>query len=119
MNEGRLKHAGLLFTAEVRRGKRRRHPSVHFASAPGHGHKSRSRRKGCDTNAADALAPPMHRLCHRLARGDFRNRCPRRTRRSVRSEEHTSELQSLMRLSYAVFCLKKKKYIHNNCTIKE
>src|SRR3546814_6234134 len=30
-------------------------------------------------------------------------------RRGARSEEHTSELQSLMRISYAVFCLKKKK----------
>src|SRR3546814_5044730 len=30
-------------------------------------------------------------------------------RRRPRSEEHTSELQSLMRISYAVFCLKKKK----------
>src|SRR3546814_1771904 len=30
-----------------------------------------------------------------------------------RSEEHTSELQSLMRISYAVFCLKKKKKKHN------
>src|SRR3546814_6612509 len=30
----------------------------------------------------------------------------------VRSEEHTSELQSLMRISYAVFCLKKKKQRH-------
>src|SRR3546814_3650212 len=30
-----------------------------------------------------------------------------------RSEEHTSELQSLMRISYAVFCLKKKKKEHN------
>src|SRR3546814_10704991 len=30
--------------------------------------------------------------------------------RSCRSEEHTSELQSLMRISYAVFCLKKKKH---------
>src|SRR3546814_5888372 len=30
-------------------------------------------------------------------------------RQSPRSEEHTSELQSLMRISYAVFCLKKKK----------
>src|SRR3546814_1916609 len=29
--------------------------------------------------------------------------------RGLRSEEHTSELQSLMRISYAVFCLKKKK----------
>src|SRR3546814_6511525 len=39
---------------------------------------------------------------------------------SVRSEEHTSELQSLMRISYAVFCLKKKKknqiHITNNYT---
>src|SRR3546814_5751753 len=32
-----------------------------------------------------------------------------RRRRGRRSEEHTSELQSLMRISYAVFCLKKKK----------
>src|SRR3546814_6296473 len=37
----------------------------------------------------------------------------------VRSEEHTSELQSLMRISYAVFCLKKKKsnkYSNNKYT---
>src|SRR3546814_2593157 len=32
-----------------------------------------------------------------------------RTRADIRSEEHTSELQSLMRISYAVFCLKTKK----------
>src|SRR3546814_9665695 len=32
-----------------------------------------------------------------------------RHRRGLRSEEHTSELQSLMRISYAVFCLKKQK----------
>src|SRR3546814_4720908 len=31
------------------------------------------------------------------------------TVQTIRSEEHTSELQSLMRISYAVFCLKKKK----------
>src|SRR3546814_4436357 len=35
----------------------------------------------------------------------------------ARSEEHTSELQSLMRISYAVFCLKKKKNKINNTTI--
>src|SRR3546814_5508980 len=35
-----------------------------------------------------------------------------------RSEEHTSELQSLMRISYAVFCLKKKKY-NNQHTPKQ
>src|SRR3546814_10540914 len=33
-----------------------------------------------------------------------------------RSEEHTSELQSLMRISYAVFCLKKKNHRHTNQT---
>src|SRR3546814_2034495 len=35
---------------------------------------------------------------------------------SSRSEEHTSELQSLMRISYAVFCLKKKKKYNINTT---
>src|SRR3546814_5713917 len=35
-------------------------------------------------------------------------------RRAMRSEEHTSELQSLMRISYAVFCLKKKKRKQEN-----
>src|SRR3546814_20101302 len=44
------------------------------------------------------------RLISRLRRAR-----PRSTFRT-RSEEHTSELQSLMRISYAVFCLKKKKY---------
>src|SRR3546814_5178514 len=34
---------------------------------------------------------------------------PKVAERDARSEEHTSELQSLMRISYAVFCLKKKK----------
>src|SRR3546814_8335151 len=36
---------------------------------------------------------------------------------SNRSEEHTSELQSLMRISYAVFCLKKKKTKNNMITV--
>src|SRR3546814_5764220 len=35
-----------------------------------------------------------------------------------RSEEHTSELQSLMRISYAVFCLKKKKTKHMTKTVQ-
>src|SRR3546814_9453311 len=47
------------------------------------------------------------------ARREFetRRRARRTDRRGLdaRSEEHTSELQSLMRISYAVFCLKKKK----------
>src|SRR3546814_9702239 len=45
----------------------------------------------------------------------FATRCEFK-REGLRSEEHTSELQSLMRISYAVFCLKKKKEyrIENN-----
>src|SRR3546814_10797526 len=35
---------------------------------------------------------------------------------NLRSEEHTSELQSLMRISYAVFCLKKKQQHHTRVT---
>src|SRR3546814_4164465 len=46
------------------------------------------------------------RLCHRNDRRSQHHRSPDWR---ARSEEHTSELQSLMRISYAVFCLKKKK----------
>src|SRR3546814_7574302 len=46
------------------------------------------------------------------AAGRAVSRCLRR--RSSRSEEHTSELQSLMRNSYAVFCLKKKRNQQTN-----
>src|SRR3546814_8442181 len=41
---------------------------------------------------------------------DFRRRKRRAALPGNRSEEHTSKLQSLMRISYAVFCLKKKKH---------
>src|SRR3546814_3036153 len=47
--------------------------------------------------------------------GEFQPR-DRKPLPMVRSEEHTSELQSLMRTSYAVFCLKKKKHTHNDTT---
>src|SRR3546814_5912209 len=50
-------------------------------------------------------------LCH--LSGKLRDRCAARSAFCwTRSEEHTSELQSLMRISYAVFCLKKKIYTH-------
>src|SRR3546814_10491580 len=64
------------------------------------------------------------RLCttHRGDVVDARNRLAAGLDDLVkRSEEHTSELQSLMRISYAVFCLKKKKTIqehHKNTNIK-
>src|SRR3546814_14570950 len=43
------------------------------------------------------------------AAASARSDCTAASRLGGRSEEHTSELQSLMRISYAVFCLKKKK----------
>src|SRR3546814_14691885 len=49
--------------------------------------------------------------CFRRASISFGTTC-QNLPRSKRSEEHTSELQSLMRISYAVFCLKKKKQQH-------
>src|SRR3546814_2933380 len=59
---------------------------------------------------------PAHALAHvrklapQMAREQIivMNLCGRGDKDVFRSEEHTSELQSLMRISYAVFCLKKK-----------
>src|SRR3546814_7817432 len=88
----------------------------------------------------DTLFPYTTRFRSRPAPGEIpshrgaaacRHDCPRRDRRRprrggeadqvmevmpARSEEHTSELQSLMRISYAVFCLKKKNTIHVTST---
>src|SRR3546814_10642243 len=55
---------------------------------------------------------PPHRSPRRRRAGP-RRPCRQAGRPPRRSEEHTSELQSLMRISYAVFCLKKK---HNTRT---
>src|SRR3546814_4493149 len=49
-----------------------------------------------------------HRRVQRLVEVELRHRY---VVLEARSEEHTSELQSLMRISYAVFCLKKKKTV--------
>src|SRR3546814_2589946 len=54
---------------------------------------------------AMAIIEPSARMASDV-RIDARRACPPG---APRSEEHTSELQSLMRISYAVFCLKKKK----------
>src|SRR3546814_1785579 len=48
-------------------------------------------------------------ILRRQGPAHVRGAARRQPRRNARSEEHTSELQSLMRISYAVFCLKKKK----------
>src|SRR3546814_5837412 len=60
-----------------------------------------------------SMAPPCWRWMPRPARKNGFTRLCATTCGTLtyrwRSEEHTSELQSLMRISYAVFCLKKKK----------
>src|SRR3546814_4374079 len=73
-----------------------------------------------------AITTVSSNIVRASARGPSSDRTARwwrrlRSVRARRSEEHTSELQSLMRISYAVFCLKKKKqmlrlsYIVNTC----
>src|SRR3546814_3709513 len=69
------------------------------------GYRNACRRKGagttrpCTSGIATAQVLPCCSCCLRGVKNQA----------DVRSEEHTSELQSLMRISYAVFCLKKKK----------
>src|SRR3546814_8197831 len=56
---------------------------------------------GVSSNLPRYLSPPVHAKMDAIGLVDVALPC-------WRSEEHTSELQSLMRISYAVFCLKKK-----------
>src|SRR3546814_4047609 len=59
---------------------------------------------------------PVRAVCSKVAQIPTQSRAGGRITvsidRTLRSEEHTSELQSLMRISYAVFCLKKQPYSH-------
>src|SRR3546814_4322933 len=84
--------------------------------------RSRRPRRTLPRRSRTRRAPRRTRSAYRRSsrragdgRGRDRRRASRTNRRRrarvkrVRSEEHTSELQSLMRSSYAVFCLKKKK----------
>src|SRR3546814_7589120 len=79
---------------------------------------ARTRRGAVISNSRSAVcAGPVEALFCLVAR---RKRTALRQaqgeRKSERSEEHTSELQSLMRISYAVFCLKKTKKKDHNYT---
>src|SRR3546814_2089736 len=66
-------------------------------------------RRGWQAFAGDALPAPARHLGQRRGGRTVEHQLQIMKRRiGLRSEEHTSELQSLMRISYAVFCLKKK-----------
>src|SRR3546814_10901112 len=72
----------------------------------------------CFIRSVCSAETPLTRRAPMKARVPMRTSLPSTTR----SEEHTSELQSLMRISYAVFCLKKKKrdlIIHKYDTIRK
>src|SRR3546814_3180798 len=75
------------------------HRPIINESADGCGEFAKGRNDGGDVEAVQQAAGP----------GKSQGTAGSRIRHPFRSEEHTSELQSLMRISYAVFCLKKKK----------
>src|SRR3546814_8431612 len=87
---GRLIEGGHAYAAEG-------HALFHVPSDPDYGQLSRRTREAMQAGARVEIAP------FKRDPADFVLWKP------SKSEEHTSELQSLMRISYAVFCLKKKK----------
>src|SRR3546814_7784790 len=79
-------------------GQQLGHAHLHVAGAGGH----------VDEEVVEVVAP--HDVLEEVGDAAVQHEAaPHERRLLVRSEEHTSELQSLMRISYAVFCLKKKK----------
>src|SRR3546814_2416616 len=71
----------------------------------------RNERSRTHDTAEAPLRPPLGHLAGQSGQheGSCRCRVPFGHQQPARSEEHTSELQSLMRISYAVFCLNKTK----------
>src|SRR3546814_10572024 len=84
---------------------------LHQPKAHPFDHCAAERRRGRKTQGAEAPTGQWQQQ----QQGDDGALQPGTTRRS---EEHTSELQSLMRISYAVFCLKKKKQSTSKSTLK-
>src|SRR3546814_6106206 len=89
-------------------------PAVRRFAGPGDRHRDPGARDPDPAPAPERDPVPAHGAVVRDHRQRHRARQLQELRggpgiRAGRSEEHTSELQSLMRISYAVFCLKKKK----------
>src|SRR3546814_6659658 len=107
---GRRAPAGRGGRGGLRRLRRRRQGAGDGAGGIGGGRLRAARRPGGQRRHREG------RRLSRVQRGGLRRRPARQSQGRVplrpgggaRSEEHTSELQSLMRISYAVFCLKKK-----------
>src|SRR3546814_8179161 len=87
----------------------------------GRGHRAMTYRNAALVKSFDHVAggkKPPDGVCFQLPGGNAalfaEGNAQRLGKLGARSEEHTSELQSLMRISYAVFCLKKKNNTKNN-----
>src|SRR3546814_2344772 len=103
------------------RNRRHRPPDDRSRRRCGRGRKGKRRRYIRRPAAGGMASCTAGRAQDFLGRGRARHlggtRGPARPSTAAviaRSEEHTSELQSLMRISYAVFCLKKKKTLKHN-----
>src|SRR3546814_10728857 len=72
-------------------------------------HRAKGKRGAPQATDARGGSSRKERACRRAGGRHADQRLEHRRISQARSEEHTSELQSLMRISYAVFCLKKKK----------
>src|SRR3546814_7666649 len=101
------------------------HPSLQqrpidarYSDEAGHGHvtwraKFQISRQACHTAMGWLVRPKKQRRRRKMTGDESREASGSAVGQTarLRSEEHTSELQSLMRISYAVFCLKKKKQL--------
>src|SRR3546814_7676605 len=97
---------------------RRRHSYDYLIIASGSeytyfGHDEWARHAPALKGLDDALEI-RRRILLAFERAEIADSDAERRRLMTRSEEHTSELQSLMRISYAVFCLKKKNNMNNH-----
>src|SRR3546814_10472040 len=97
------RHLSSPLPSPVRSGR----PKGNYLSPRGYGETGRTERYGCRNIDCGGRSP---RIVRDIRRGH-------RIGPSSRSEEHTSELQSLMRISYAVFCLKQQKEGHKTKTV--
>src|SRR3546814_3075008 len=84
------------------------HASSGRTSSDGGNHRRRSGRMAASSRERRTVTQAAGGIIHQRLGDESAPLCGR----SGRSEEHTSELQSLMRISYAVFCLKKKTTKH-------
>src|SRR3546814_2890929 len=91
-----------------RRHLLRRFTAQHRLRAPARRHRTRAARRVESLTGVRVLREWLKPLLQANPCYGFSSGNGSRMSDSFRSEEHTSELQSLMRISYAVFCLKKK-----------